>query len=128
MRGKKIFGLTVFTDSHFNKNLFYITRLSKQICLIFHSCHICQVASIMSFFPFLKHLFCDIHLSLCFRKRHHQEKNRNKIRIEGTLCARLQCAEKISTECHCRISGSTLRRLFGLGVELANREAYTLDR
>jgi hypothetical protein len=36
-------------------------------------------------------------------------------------------AEKISTECSCRISGSTMRRLFGLGGGNGEPRAYTLD-
>jgi len=36
-------------------------------------------------------------------------------------------AEKISAECHCSISGSTMRRLFGLGGGNGEPRAYTLD-
>jgi hypothetical protein len=36
-------------------------------------------------------------------------------------------AEKISTECRCSISGSTLRRLFGLGGGTGEPRDYTLD-
>lgn len=36
-------------------------------------------------------------------------------------------AEKISTECHCSISGSTIRRLYGLGGGIGEPRAYTLD-
>jgi hypothetical protein len=36
-------------------------------------------------------------------------------------------AEKISTECRCSISGSTIRRLYGLGGGIGEPRVYTLD-
>ena len=101
----------VLTKIHF------ISETCKnQICLIFQSCHSCQICHFFHLFYSLKasvlHYTFAYMLSEIIKKK---IENKSGLRVRYVRdCNAL--AEKISSECHCRISGSTLRRLYGLGL------------
>ncbi len=84
----------------------------RQSCHFFHSPKA----------PVLRHTFV-VMLSEIIKKK-IETKSGLRVRYVRDCNA---LAEKISTECHCRISGSTLRRLFGLGGGTGEPRAYTLD-